>query len=269
MASPNIELALWLVQPILLSALVAVMYRRRLHKEFPAFFAFAIAQVLIFLVEFPIYLLAEYHVYFIIYWVETTVTLAFDFKIIHEIFIDIFRPYHALKDLGTALFKWAALIMVLVSAVLISSNPTWHDPVGHSILALQRCVGVIQCGLVLFLLAFCKYLNVSWKRQSFGIAWGFGISAAVDLVTRALFSGSHVSNGLADLFRTSAFDMALCVWLAYSILNRRELAVPVLIPQRWDNALMDLQPYNEPESLIPMFEHMVDRAFSRTADRHA
>jgi hypothetical protein len=269
MTSPQIELVLWVLQPILLSVVATVMYRRRLHKEFPVFFAFTIAQVIFFTVEFPVYLLAKYQVYFVIYWVETTVSLIFDFKIIHEIFIDIFRPYHALRDLGTALFKWAALIMVLVSAVLISTNPSWHDPIGRSILVLQRCVRVIQCGLVLFLLAFCKYLNVSWRRQSFGIAWGFGIFAATDLVANALFSGTHVSNQLADLLRASAFDIGLCVWIVYSLLNRREVAVPVLVPQRWDNALMELQPYTEPESLIPMFEHMVDRAFSRTADRHA
>jgi hypothetical protein len=269
MTSPHLELALWVVQPMLLSAVAVVMFRRRLHKEFPVFFAFVIAQVAIFLVEFPVYELAAYRVYFFTYWLETVVTLVFDFKIIHEIFVDIFRPYHALKDLGTALFKWAALIMVLVSAVLISTNPSLQDPVGRSILVLQRCVGVIQCGLVLFLLAFCKYLNVSWRRQSFGIAWGFGVFAATDLVTSALFSGTHVSAQFADLLRTSALDVSLCIWLAYSILNRRELVMPVLVPQRWDNALMDLQPYTEPESLIPMFEHMVDRAFSRTADRHA
>jgi len=59
------------------------------------------------------------------------------------------------------------------------------------------------------------------------------------------------------------------VWLLYSILNRREVAATVLVPQRWDNALMDLHPHGEPESLIPMFEHMVDRAFSKTQDGHA
>ncbi|HZQ20106.1 MAG TPA: hypothetical protein VFA90_15415 [Terriglobales bacterium] len=269
MTSPQLELALWVVQPILVSAVAVVMYRRRLHKEFPFFFAFLVAQVAVFLVQFSTCHFASYHVYFITYWITTAIILIFDFKIIHEIFLDIFRPYHALKDLGTVLFKWAALIMVLVSAVLISTNPAWHDPIGRSIQVLQRCVRVIQCGMVLFLLAFCKHLNVSWRRQSFGIAWGFGLFAATYLVTNALFSGSHVSNEFADLLNTGSFDVAICVWLAYSVLNRRELAMPVLVPQRWDNALMDLQPYNEPESLIPMFEHMVDRAFSRTADRHA
>ena len=45
--------------------------------------------------------------------------------------------------------------------------------------------------------------------------------------------------------------------------------MPILVPQRWENALMEIQPHSEPESLIPMFEHMVDRAFSKTQDGHA
>lgn len=269
MTSHQLELVLWVIQPILLSAVAVVMYRRRMRKDFPVFYAFVIAEIVIFLIQFSVCRLASYHVYFVTYWITTAISLVFDFKIIHEIFVDIFRPYHALKDLGTVLFKWAALIMVLVSAVLISTNPAWHDPIGRSIQVLQRCVRVIQCGMVLFLLAFCKHLNVSWRRHSFGIAWGFGFFAATYLVTNALFSGSHVSNAIADILVTSSFDVAVCIWLAYAFLNRHELAMPVLIPQRWDNALMELQPYTEPESLIPMFEHMVDRAFSKTADRHA
>src|SRR5581483_2235131 len=192
-----------------------------------------------------------------------------DFKIIHEIFLDIFKPYHALRDLGTALFKWAALIMILISVVLVSTNPIWNDPVAHSVLLLQRCVRVVQCGMVLFLLAFCSHLSVSWRRHSFGIACGFGVAAATELITTALFSGGHTTNHLVNTINMSGYDAAVVIWLAYTVLNRREHAVPVLVPQRWDNALMELHPAAEAESLIPMFEHMVDRAFSRTQSGHA
>ena len=269
MTSPHVQLALWVVQPILLAPVAVVMFRRQLHKEFPVFFTFVLAQIVIFAVEFPVYLTAAYRVYFVTYWVAATLNVVFGFKIIHEIFQDIFRPYHALKDLGTTLFKWAALIMVLVSAVLISSNSGWNDPVGRSVLALQRCVQVVQCGLVVFLFAFCGHLNVSWKRQSFGIAFGCGIFAATKLLTTALYSGGHLSAEVADVLNMLAFNSAICLWLVYSTLNKQELKATVLIPQRWDNALMELHPQAEPESLIPMFEHMVDRAFSKTADRHA
>lgn len=276
MSSPQIQLLLWILQPVVLLPVAFIMYRRGQHKDFPVFFAFSVAQIFIFLVEFPLYLMqqpgsssAKYHVYFFAFWMAMVVNLVLDFKIIHEIFLDIFRPYHALKDLGTVLFKWAALIMILVSVVLISTNPMWNDPVSRTFLLLQRCMRVVQSGLVLFLLAFCSHLNVSWKRQSFGIALGFGIFAAGDLISHALYAGGHISADLLNMTTMLTYNIGAVVWLVYSVLNRREFATTVLIPQRWDNALMDLHAQSEPESLIPMFEHMVDRAFSRTQDRHA
>src|SRR5215467_13970977 len=161
MSSPQIQLALWISQPVLQVVVAIVMYRRRLHKDFPAFFAFTIAQIVIFAVEFPLY--RNHTAYFDVFWIGSAVNLIFQFKIIHEVFLDAFRPYHALQDLGTALFKWAALIMILVSVVLISISPSWNDPLVKTIIVAHRCVRVIQCGIVLFLLAFCQHVGFSWR----------------------------------------------------------------------------------------------------------
>lgn len=266
MSSPQIQLALWVLQPVLQAILAVIMFRRRLHKDFPAFFAFTISQIIIFAVEFPVNRWGGYTSYFYTYWIAIAVSLALEFKIIHEVFVDVFVPYHALKDLGTALFKWAALVMLLVSVVLISTSPSWKDPLTETVLVVQRCVRVIQCGIVLFLLAFCKHLGVSWRRQSFGIALGFGIYAGVELLTYALFSGSHVSVAATNVINMAAYNCGVFFWLFYSLLNSKVVRVPVLVPQRWDDALTDIHPSPGTESLIPMFEHMVDRAFSRAQD---
>jgi hypothetical protein len=264
MSSPQLQTALWVVQPVLLGVLATIMLRRKLHKDFPAFFGFAVLQIVAFAIEFPVYEMAPPRIYFCTFWAITALNLAVEFKIIHEVFADIFRPYHALKDLGTALFKWAALVMVLVSGVFITTSNVWTDPVGRNVLILQRCMEVIQCGMVLFLLAFCKPLGVSWRRQSFGIAVGFGLSAGAELICYGLFFGGHLSNDVLNVTSMSFYNLGVLVWLFYSNLNRHEVAATLLVPQRWDNALMDLHPHGEPESLIPMFEHMVDRAFSKT-----
>ena len=266
MSSPHIQLVLWVLQPVLQAAVAVVMFRRKLYKDFPAFFAFTISQILFFLVAFPVNRWGSYAAYFYTYWIGIGVSLSLEFKIIHEVFVDVFRPYHALKDLGTALFKWAALVMLLVSVVLISTSPSWKDPLAETVLVVQRCVRVIQCGIVLFLLAFCKHLGVSWKRQSFGIAMGFGVYAGVELFTYALFSGAHVSIEITNWINMGAFNCGVIVWLFYSVLNRREFRVPVLVPQRWEEALSDIQVHSGSESLIPMFEDMVDRAFSKAQD---
>lgn len=267
MSSPQLQTALWVVQPIIMAVLATVMFRRRQQKEFPVFFAFAVTQIAAFVIEFPIYKMANFRIYFCAFWIFAGLNLAIEFKIIHEVFSDIFRPYHALKDLGTALFKWAALVMVLVSGVFITTSNAWSDPVGRNVLILQRCVEVIQCGMVLFLLAFCKTLGVSWRRQSFGIALGFGLSAGSELICYGLFFGGHISNDTLSVTTMSCYNLGAVCWIIYSFLNRREFVATVLVPQRWDSALMDLQQsQNEPESLIPMFEHMVDRAFSKTQE---
>ena len=272
MSSPRLELALWVTQTIIQAAIATILYRRKLHKEFPAFFAYVVAQIPIFCVQLPVYLYATLgsNIYFNVSWLAAAINLALAFRIIHEIFLDVFKPYHALRDLGTALFKWAAIIMVLVSVALIAVSPSWEDPLRTSVLIVQRCVRVVQCGLVVFLLAFCGSLGVKWRRLSFGIALGFGLISGSELITTALFSGRRIVAPTVQLTVMITYIAGMLIFLFYSLLNRRSEMVPVLVPQRWDEALMDIQPsQNEADSLIPMFEHMVDQALSKSHDTHA
>jgi len=155
--------------------------------------------------------------------------------------------------------------MVLVSAILVSMSPAWEDPFFATILVVQRGVGVVQCGLVILLLAFSRHLGVNWRRLSFGIALGFGFISGTELLATALFSGGRMHVPMAQITIMAGYNIGLLVWGIYSVIYRRSDMVPVLVPQRWDEALMDIQPpQTDAESLIPMFEHMVDQALSKT-----
>jgi hypothetical protein len=98
---------------------------------------------------------------------------------------------------------------------------------------------------------------------------GFGAIALTELFTNSLFSGSHLTTFWMGVVNMMVFNIGVSVWLTYAFVHTSESAVPLLIPQRWDDALMEIHPHQEAESLIPMFEHMVDRAFSRAQDGHA
>jgi len=265
-------LALWVLQTVIEIVIAVVLYRRKLHKEFPAFFTYIVADMVVFCIQLPVYFYASLgsNLYFDLYWGAAAVMLVFAFRIIHEIFMDVFKPYHALRDLGTALFKWAAIIMVLVSVALIALSPSWEDPIRGSILIVQRCVRVVQCGLVVFLLAFCGSLGVNWRRMSFGVALGFGVISGSEMITTALFSGGRMHAPTVQLTALASYSVGLLIFLVYSLTNRRSDMVPVLVPQRWDEALIDINvPQSEADSLIPMFEHMVDQALSKTPNTHA
>ena len=263
--NPKLQLALWVAHPVLELTLAGIIFARKLHRTYPVFFAYLIFQIINFAISFPIYEYGSRDAYFYSYWIGAGVSLAIGFKVIHEVFLDVFRPYHTLRDLGTVLFKWAALVMLLVALVVAAASPTGQDPLVQAVIIVQRCVRVIQCGLVLFLLVFSKYLGVSWRQHSFGIALGFGAFATIELVALALFSGGQIQPNALSLMNTAGYCFAILTWLAYSSLNltARTEAATLLMSQRWDQSLGDLQHAAPADSLIPMFEGMVDRALSR------
>jgi hypothetical protein len=267
--SQTVVLCLWCAQPILQSVVAVVLWRRKLHKQFPVFFLFLLAQVANFAIILPLWLggSSVYRVYFGFFWLGEAVNAVIGFKVIHEVFVDVFRPYHTLKDLGTLLFKWAGVVMLLVSVVVAFSNSFDRSLLVHAVLTLQRSVLIVEFGLILFLLLFARFLGVSRKQVSFGISLGFGLFAGVELLLVALNSGGFVKQGNLNLINMMTYNLAIIAWLGYAFSHQavREAAVNHLQTQRWEQGLADLQNPVPSDSLIPMFEGMVERAFSRSS----
>jgi len=257
---------LWIAHPVLQTVIASAKFRRRQHREFKFFLAYVVAQIVGFAVVFPAY---RYHVASVFYlsWFSTAVSVALGFKVINEAFLDVFRPFHTLRDLGTVLFKWAGLVMLLVAGVVsVSTNSSDNLPWVQAIMTAQRCVRIIQVGMVLFLLSFARYLGVSRRQHSFGIALGFGSFAVVELALIASWAGDHLSNLSMSLINMTAYNATLLIWVGYTLLKSpaREAASTLLRPQRWEQSLSDIHHPLPADSLIPMFEGMVDRALSRT-----
>ena len=266
--SHTVVLYLWCAQPILQSVVAVILWRRKLHKQFPVFFLFLLVQVVNFAIIFPLWLTGNYRLYFGLFWLGEAVNAVLGFKVIHEIFLDVFRPYHTLKDLGTLLFKWAGVVMLLVSVVVAFSNSFDQSPLVHAVTTLQRSVRIVQLGLILFMLLFSRFLGVSRKQVSFGISLGFGLFAGVELMLMALNSGGFVRQANLNLINMVTLILAILIWLGYSLSRKavRVAAVNHLQTQRWEQGLADLQHSVPSDSLIPMFEGMVERAFSRSSN---
>jgi len=262
----SVVLYLWCAQPILQSVVAVILWRRKLHQQFPVFFVFLLAQIANFAIIFPFFS-GNQKTYFVLYWLGDAVNAVLGFKVIHEIFVDVFRPYHTLKDLGTLLFKWAGVVLLLVSVVVAFSNSFDQSPLIHAVTTLERSVRIVQLGLILFLLLFSRFLGVSRKQVSFGISLGFGLFAGVDLMMYALHSGGFVGQSFLNLTNMVSYILAILIWLGYS-LSRQAMRVTAnhLQTQRWEQGLSDLQHPVPSDSLIPMFEGMVERAFSRSSN---
>src|SRR5438477_1809109 len=270
--SPKINLAyyaLWFAHPALQSSLVGVMLWRKLHRTFPMFFYYVAFQLMVFAITFPLYRPNLYTIFFYVYWCTTAISAVLGFRVIHEVFLDVFRPYHTLRDLGSVLFKWAGLVMLMVAAVVAASTASGtEDPLQTGIMTLQRSVRVVQCGLILFLLVFSRYLGTNWRQKSFGIALGFGAFASVELSLIAInaSTGNVFNQVLSSWINTIAYNITIFIWVGYMLVKSpaREPASHMLRPQRWEEGLNAIQHPQTADSLIPMLESMVDRALSLT-----
>jgi hypothetical protein len=270
--SHSVSMGLWCAQPILLSVVAAVFWRRKLYKQFPVFFSFLLAQIAIFAITYPLYGRENtYKWYFWLFCMGDCVSALLGFKVIHEIFLNVFRPYHSLKDLGTPVFKWAGVVMLLVSVVVAASNSFGQDPIIHALTTLQRSVRMVQFGLIIFLMLFSRFLGVSRKETTFGIALGFGVTAGFELMLLALYAGGLVHPGYFNFVNMLSYDMAILIWIGYSFSNvvTRDSTLNYLQTQRWEQSLADIQRAEHNDSLIPMFEGMVERAFSRSSNLEA
>jgi hypothetical protein len=257
---------LWIAHPILQLGIGIFMLRRGLLRQFKFFFAYIVTQLASFAIVFPAFVWRSYSAAFYLYWCTTAISVALGFLVIHEVFVDVFRTFHTLRDLGTVLFKWAGLVMLLVAGVVsVSANSTEMAPWMQAIVTSQRCVRMIQVGMILFLLVFAHYLGVSRKQHSFGIALGFGSFATIELILICSWVGNHLSGPWMSIANMAAYNCSLALWLGYVAVKRpaRELAQSLLQPQRWEQSLSDIHHPVPADSLIPMFEGMVDRALSR------
>src|SRR5271157_2494468 len=202
--------ALWIAHPVFQSGIAALMVWRGLHRKFKFFFGYILTQIVMFAISigiiFPAYRRGSAAALYL-YWFCTAVSVAFGFGVIHEVFVDVFRSFYTLRDLGTVLFKWAGLVMLLVAGVVsVSTNSSDTAPWVQAILTAQRCVRIIQVGMVLFLLFFARYLGVSRRQHSFGNALGFGTFATVELTLIASWAGDHLGNLSMSLVNMAAYN---------------------------------------------------------------
>jgi hypothetical protein len=259
--------ALWIVHPVLQTGIVIVMLRRNLVRQFKFFFAYILMQIAGFALLYPSYMRHSYATFFYLYWAANAIGVFLGFMVIHEVFLDVFRPFHTLKDLGTVLFKWAGLVMLLVAGVVsVSSGSSEMVPWMQAIVTTQRCVRIIQVGMVLFMLVFARYLGVSRRQHSFGIALGFGFYAMVELALISSWVGLHLVGSSVSIVNLTVYNAVLVVWFSYMLARSpvRAASGNMLQPQRWEQSLTDIHHPLPSDSLIPMFEGMVDRALSRT-----
>ena len=134
----------------------------------------------------------QYSVYFYTYWSVYTLSAITIFFVIQEIFCHVTEPVPGIRRFGLLAFRWVAIISVIIS--VSSAFPL--KGVGAGLMAIgfqvMRCVSILQLCLLAFLALFIHRLGRSFRSMAFGIALGFGVQAAMELILSVVATRSSI-----------------------------------------------------------------------------
>lgn len=262
-----LKYALWIGGWALSLAVVITMVRRKLRVEFPFFFSYAAFQVGSVPVQFALYQRGVYADYFYAYWTSSALGIGLGLAVLYEIFQHAFRPYAALRGLGSMLFRWAALVLLMVAVITALSAPAGQSALITAILSLERSIRMMQCGLLILLLFFSPQLGLSWRSYLFGITAGFGGYAAVTLTLVSLRSQLGIPNDTAyTLINSGAYTFAALTWFAYLLAPEpaRQAVRIQPVPDQWEFALQGLGRTQPADSFLSAMEKTVDRVLNES-----
>lgn len=242
-------LFLWITPHVLLVAVAAVVWKRRLYREFPCFFAFVLFEIAEFILLFALYFVpGAGRQYAYAFSVTLLLSLALRFGVIHEVSRNSFRESPFLKASARRLLQCVGGLLLAMGILLAVYAPgsnavRWHAGVS----VVNRGAVMVQCGLLLSLLLFSRFLGLSWRRPAFGIALGLGILTSVDLAASALRAefASNAAKELLNLLITGASFVCVSIWLGY-------LLAPELKP-----VSVAVVPHEEVETWKREFQHML------------
>ncbi len=262
---------LWFSAQILQLGVLVCMYRRRIHEHYPAFFYYIILQVL----SDPFLTLVKTrpYTYYYSYWSFECLSVILCFCVLQEVFRDAFRPFEALRDLSSILFRWAALVLLLVAGMSAitaansnSASSNNQDLITGTILMVDRNVRVMLCGLVFFLLMFSEYLGISRRHVMFGVAVGLGFFSAIHMLfATAVAHQTMLSRTTLGEINSGAYVIACMIWLGYMAYPKTLLAgqtVAEAQPKDWNDALEEARARIPSESLLDTMDKTVAQLLS-------
>jgi hypothetical protein len=221
---------LWIGPHALLALLALVMWRRGLHREFPAFFCYAIFESV---GEGVIYAIdvtptASARLYWLSYLSFLIVEVFIKLVVIGEVFTHLLRRYPSLGEFGKTLISGVGIVLVFTATIIAayaSPTPFWLISATR---ILGRSLSVVQCGLILFLFVFASHFNLRWGRPIFGITVGFWIVSALDLAYWALMTGWLFGQKtyLLDFLNMATYQVCVLIWFYFLLVPQKIVTTP-------------------------------------------
>jgi len=225
MSSSLIMSTMSAVEFLFTALLVGLFWKKGFHRRFPAMGGYLALR----LTSMPILIAllfasmrpwgsAFVRPYFVFFWAVYVASAVLLFFICLEVFRSALMAFSGLLRVGTILFRWAAVISLVMSLSTISPNHLGFSSIPDISMGLVRSVSVLELCLLAFLCLSMNALRLTVRDVPFGIALGFGLMSANDFVLVALTTRAGSLITPLQFVYESVNLAILGVWLAYCAL---------------------------------------------------
>jgi len=230
---------------VLLALVATRMSRTGLYRQYPAFFVYAVWDVVRFLASFIFDTFGAYHAFFYFYYVGRVIGCIFFFLIAENLYRRFFAPFEGLQKLGRLLFRWTAFVMVAITAVAVFTSTSRLETPWAALNNMDQAVTTVVAGVTFFLFVFAAYFGVEWDHYSLGIAVGIALSTSVAMTDRWVLSIFGSSAGpITSSIHTAGSACAVVVWARYMLTRPRLVSPPLRSPahnlDKWNATLQEL-----------------------------
>jgi hypothetical protein len=256
----------WLVGPALQVGLLVLLVRRGLQATFPRFFSYVLFQTIKSGILFAVYRYSPDN-YFDAYWTGNALSVLLTIAVMEELLQSLFAEYGGIQNLGAIIFRWACGLLLLLAIVgAFTSQDGTSDRVVAGVLAFDRSVRLMECGLFVLLMLLSRSLRGGWRQHAFGIALGFGVFASIEVILVSLVMRyGDGPPGLVSIVKSVAYNMVTVLWIFYARQEQASTAEAIaIVPLHTANVAFGMpggSSYNE--DLLAMVERAAERLLSR------
>lgn len=224
------EFALW-------ALLGFLFWKKGLYRRFPAMASYLALRMasapvlLLLLVGQSRHWFNDYCflMYFFTYWAVYIASAVMLYFVCLEIFRSALAAFTGLSKLGVVVFRWAAVVSVIVSATSISFSHRGLLIIPDIAIGLMRSVSILELCLLAFMCLSMNALRLSVRDISFGLGLGFGLMSANDFIQAALLVRNSSLIAPMQFVYESMILVALGIWTAYCALPEL-VRSPVVMP---------------------------------------
>ena len=237
-------LYLWIAPHVLVLCVAALMLRRNLHKEYPIFFSYLVFEFLQFCVLFGLHEVftagTSSRLLISIYQMTDMFgragSIALRFGILHELFEMPLRDNAELRRSMTRALNRMTAVLVVLAGVFIAlafyhDFRSWFFPPYLISLSLN----VAQCGLLVLVFVWHRYLGVVMAPPSFGISVGMGLIACFEPLAHALKNIlAEQRTVLPDFLQMMVYHLVVLGWLYFVLVREkaRSTSTPAVLDLR-------------------------------------